>query len=69
MEDGSMIEYIWPVLYAVGFGLGVSMTLLGLILQYQIYIKGVNFKSSFLMTQVAILLTTVGTALLFLVLG
>lgn len=64
-----VIETALTALTALAFGLGISFSVLGILLLYQIFVQGKTFNSWFIMTQFSIILTTVGMALLWLVVG
>jgi hypothetical protein len=64
-----VIETALAVLTALAFGLGATFSILGLLLLYQIFVQGRNFNSWFIIMQVSISLSTVGFALLYLVLN
>lgn len=64
-----MMETVFELLTAFAFGLGMALSTLGYVLLYQILFSGRNFRSQFLVMQLAILLISVGTALLFFVLA
>lgn len=62
-----MIEALVMVLTALSFGVGVTLTLLGFILFYQVFFSDTRFNSWTVVTQIAFLLSTIGLTLLWLV--
>jgi len=63
-----MIEYLYSLLYAVGFALGVVMTCIGGIFIHQLFVQGKQFRSQMVMIALSILLSVFGLSLLWLAL-
>jgi len=62
-----MIETIAFFGTSLAFGFGVSLSFYGFLLLHQMYIGNLKFNSQLIMSQIALLVMTIGLTLLFVV--